>query len=320
MKTNNHPLPVKKSNPEFDYSPSPLSANPTPSRLSGGFISRTLASLVEETGRCEWEEVSGDGGVLLKRGRAPPSLSTRVLPEDGDRLMIHYVGTRGGIEFDRNHGGYPFEFTLGGGSVIKGWDVAFRVLAVGESAELTIGPSYGYGDEGSPGATKAETIPPGATLNFFVEFVGIKEGLKSTRAQDDRERLLELRKEREQAAATAKEAKAAKAAKAVDAKAKLAAKLANKGKKGKGGGGGYNGKKEKAPKPDKKIKNGKVKKGDQALLVALTETEATAQTEEIPAPADDAAHDSPEEVADSEDDWNVSIADAIAEVADGADS
>ena len=103
---------------------------------------------------------------------------------------------------------------IGEGKVIAGWDLALRTMAVGEAVELKVAPSLGYGDEGSPGSTKAETIPPGATLLFTVEFVSIKEGLKSTRAQEDRERLLELRKERE---AKAKEASAAKEAKAARA-------------------------------------------------------------------------------------------------------
>ena len=52
--------------------------------------------------------------------------------------------------------------------VVKGWEVAFLTMAVGESATLRIAPAYGYGEAGSPGATKAETIPPNATIEFEV--------------------------------------------------------------------------------------------------------------------------------------------------------
>ncbi len=158
---------------------------------------------------------------------------------------------------------------IGEGKVIAGWDLALRTMAVGEAVELKIASSLGYGDEGSPGSTKAETIPPGATLLFTVEFVSIKEGLKSTRAQEDRERLLELRKEREAKAKEASAAKEAKAARAAEAQARIAAKQANKGKKGKGGGAGTYVKKEK-PKPEER----KGKKGGKASGNAKAATAA----------------------------------------------
>ncbi len=56
---------------------------------------------------------------------------------------MNYIGTCGGAEFDRSLGGYPFEFTLGEGKVVKGWDVALRTMAVGESADLILAPEYG---------------------------------------------------------------------------------------------------------------------------------------------------------------------------------
>lgn len=203
------------------------------------------------------EDVSKDGGVLIKRLKSNPGGASAA---DGDCLQINYVGRihATGAEFDRSHGGYAFEFELGAGKVISGWDVAFRHLLVGESAELRIAAGYGYGDEGSVGSSKADTIPPGATLDFSVEFVGIKGGVKSNHAQNDRERLIELRKAREESAASAKAAKEAKATKALEAKAKLSQKMAAKNKKGKGGGKATYVKKEKAEKTDKK-KNAKKK-------------------------------------------------------------
>ena len=157
---------------------------------------------------------------LVKRGSGP-------FATDGDTVQCNYVGKCKGNEdeFDRNHGGYPFEFTVGEGQVVKGWDVVVKHLKVGDHAIVTLAPEFGYGDAGSE-----DDVPPGATLVFDLELVGIKERIAG-RGQSDRERLAQLREERENAAALAKQKKEAIAAKS-GAKTALAEKLANKNKKG----------------------------------------------------------------------------------------
>lgn len=201
-----------------------------------------------------YEDLTGDGGVLKRVTKA--AAGERVVPENGDKVQVNYVGTHRGVEFDRNHGGYPFEFVIGEGKVVKGWEIAFPTIAVGESAELKLSAAYGYGDEGSPGDSKKTSIPPGATLVFQVELVAIKDGIKCTRAEEDRARLLELRENRLAAAEAAAATKEAKAKAKAEAAAKLKEKLANKGKKGKGGGSGTYVKKEKPEKAVKAKKGG----------------------------------------------------------------
>lgn len=93
-------------------------------------------------------------------------------PLAGETVIVNYTGLLGsGIKFDSSlDHGKPFEFPLGAGRVIKGWDEGIARLHVGDQATLIIPPSLGYGARGAGGV-----IPPNATLIFLVELVGIKE-------------------------------------------------------------------------------------------------------------------------------------------------
>jgi FKBP-type peptidyl-prolyl cis-trans isomerase len=90
----------------------------------------------------------------------------------GDTVIVQYTGlltngTKFDSSLDRNQ---PFEFPLGAGRVIRGWDEGIAQLRVGDQAMLIIPPQLGYGAKGA-----GDAIPPGATLIFIVEVVGIKE-------------------------------------------------------------------------------------------------------------------------------------------------
>lgn len=89
-------------------------------------------------------------------------------PEDGYEVSVHYTGTfEDGKEFDSSHNrGSPFNFTVGTGSVIKGWDIALKTMKRNEIAEFGLPPELAYGERGSP-----PTIPPNSRLNFIIELM-----------------------------------------------------------------------------------------------------------------------------------------------------
>lgn len=89
----------------------------------------------------------------------------------GNLISVHYTGTlTNGTKFDSSKDrGEPFEFTLGAGQVIQGWDKGFNGMKIGGKRKLTIPSEMGYGAQGAGGV-----IPPNATLIFEVELLGVK--------------------------------------------------------------------------------------------------------------------------------------------------
>lgn len=112
---------------------------------------------------------------------APQKLATKDLKkgdgksaENGKKVTVHYTGwladgDKPGKKFDSSvDNGAPFQFILGNGQVIKGWDEGVKGMKIGGKRKLTIPADLGYGKRGAP-----PDIPPDATLIFEVELLAV---------------------------------------------------------------------------------------------------------------------------------------------------
>ncbi len=111
-------------------------------------------SIITTDSGLQYEEITIGSGATAKAGNL---------------VSVHYTGwLTDGTKFDsskdRNE---PFDFNLGAGQVIKGWDEGVQGMQVGGVRKLTIPAALGYGARGAGGV-----IPPNATLVFEVEFLG----------------------------------------------------------------------------------------------------------------------------------------------------
>jgi peptidylprolyl isomerase len=88
----------------------------------------------------------------------------------GQTARVHYTGwLANGRQFDSSVGGAPFEFPVGQGHVIAGWDEGVAGMKTGGKRRLVVPPDLGYGNAGAGGV-----IPPGATLIFDVELLEVR--------------------------------------------------------------------------------------------------------------------------------------------------
>ncbi len=110
---------------------------------------------------------SGLKYIIWKKGKG-------LKAETGDNVFVHYAGRLlSGAPFDNSYDrGKPFDFPLGGGRVIKGWDEGIAYLTVGDSATLIIPANLGYGSVDRP------SIPANSTLIFDVQLMDVKKTVK----------------------------------------------------------------------------------------------------------------------------------------------
>ncbi len=141
--------------------------------LTAGFIlSQTAARKPAVPNTNSPTKVTGDG---VKTASGLIYWDIRVgngeVAKEGNHVRVHYTGwLTTGKKFDSSvDAGKPFDFTIGNGEVIKGWEEGVAGMRVGGKRQLRIPPDLGYGADGSP-----DTIPPNATLIFDVQLLGVQ--------------------------------------------------------------------------------------------------------------------------------------------------
>lgn len=143
------------------------------------FCFGSVAAQTEQKKPAENKGETREGAAAAAKTVTTPSglkyvdleVGTGAMPRPGQTVVVHYTGwLTSGKKFDssvdRNQ---PFEFRLGRGEVIKGWDEGVATMRVGGKRKLTIPPGLAYGAQGYPGA-----IPPNATLVFDVRLLKIR--------------------------------------------------------------------------------------------------------------------------------------------------
>lgn len=109
-------------------------------------------------------------GELVKLIIDDIRIGTGDVVQQGDTVVTHYIGrTRDGVEFDSSYArGQTFEFTVGGGKVIEGWEKGLVGMKVGGQRVLVIPAEMAYGNR------QVGPIPPNTPLVFAVELLEIK--------------------------------------------------------------------------------------------------------------------------------------------------
>ncbi len=168
MKTNNTPLVALAACGLFLIAGAcqgevPAKKTPADETTNAKNVDELIAELKKKHPKAKLETTkSGMKYFVLKEGEGDKC-------GKGKRIKAHYTGTLiNGKKFDSSRDrGKPFEFVVGIGQVIKGWDEALSDMNKGEQRILILPPNLAYGERGA-----GRVLPPNATLVFHVELIG----------------------------------------------------------------------------------------------------------------------------------------------------
>jgi len=134
-------------------------------------VAAVLGLLLQSASWAQEKEVTTPTGLKY----VDHKVGTGQMPKAGNYVVVHYTGTLvDGKKFDSSvDRGEPFEFCIGKGQVIKGWDEGVMTMKVGGKRKLIIPPGLGYGAKGVSSGGKT-IIPPNATLIFEVELLKVR--------------------------------------------------------------------------------------------------------------------------------------------------
>jgi FKBP-type peptidyl-prolyl cis-trans isomerase FkpA len=143
--------------------------SPSPSASPGDVAMSDVNDIVktdDSSGQAAGPVRTLDGGLQVQ----DLTVGTGEEAVAGTAVAVHYTGTLAdGTKFDSSlDRGEPFQFQLGAGQVIVGWDIGVAGMKVGGKRKLVIPPALGYGARGAGGV-----IPPNATLTFTVELLAV---------------------------------------------------------------------------------------------------------------------------------------------------
>jgi peptidylprolyl isomerase len=147
-------------------SPPPLPPVPTPSAIAQTTPSPIPSSSASPAGKPGKEITTASGLKYIDE-----VIGTGKSPSPRTMVTVHYVGTlQNGTKFDSSYdhpGAQPYQFQIGAGTVIKGWDEGLMTMKEGGKRKLIVPPDLAYGAAGRPG------IPPNSTLIFEVQLVKV---------------------------------------------------------------------------------------------------------------------------------------------------
>lgn len=130
---------------------------------SGGIANPLDTDILDNNSNSDMENIEGLNISIVREGQGNEAKA-------GDTVSVHYIGTlENGTQFDSSiDRGQPFQFILGSGQVIPGWDLGLIGMKVGEVRRLEIAPELAYGEQ------EVGPIPANSTLIFEVELLEIQ--------------------------------------------------------------------------------------------------------------------------------------------------